>query len=86
MHSLSSLTTHESRNLKQARPNGQYVDLLRNTLATPPWENTSKVYHLITTVSSVFTTVEKRNSSFFVSNKIINKPGINLAIISSRQT
>ena len=85
MHSFSLLTTHESRNLKQARPKGQYVDLLRNTLATPPWEKTSEVYHLITTVSSVFTTVEKRNSSFFVSNKIINKPGINLAIISSRQ-
>ena len=26
---------HESRNLKQARPFGQYVDLLRNALATP---------------------------------------------------
>ena len=29
---------HESRNLKQARPFGQYVDLLRfSTLATPSW-------------------------------------------------
>ncbi|MEE1053145.1 MAG: hypothetical protein U0L33_02245 [Acutalibacteraceae bacterium] len=26
---------HESRNLKQARPQGQYVDLLRKALATP---------------------------------------------------
>ena len=51
MHSLSSLTTHESRNLKQARPNGQYVDLLRNTLATPPWENTYEAYHLIANMS-----------------------------------
>ena len=51
MHSFSLLTTHESRNLKQARPNGQYVDLLRNTLATPPWENTHEVYHLIVNMS-----------------------------------
>ena len=26
---MHSFTIHESRNLKQARPNGQYVDLLR---------------------------------------------------------
>ena len=36
--SMHSFTTHESRNLKQARPKGQYVDLLRYTLATPSWE------------------------------------------------
>jgi len=35
---MHSFTTHESRNLKQARPNGQYVDLLRYTLATPSWD------------------------------------------------
>ena len=55
MHSFTLLTTHESRNLNQARPRGQYVDLLRNTLATPPWENTNKFYHLITAVSSLLT-------------------------------
>ena len=36
MHSFPVI--HESRNLKQARPAGQYVDLLRYTLATPSWE------------------------------------------------
>ena len=36
--SMHSLPIHESRNLKQARPNGQYVDLLRYTLATPSWD------------------------------------------------
>ena len=35
---MHSLAIHESRNLKQARPSGQYVDLLRNTLATPSWD------------------------------------------------
>ena len=29
---------HESRNLKQARFQNQYVDLLRSTLATPSWD------------------------------------------------
>lgn len=29
---------HESRNSKQARPDGQYVDLLRFALATPSWD------------------------------------------------
>ena len=29
---------HESRNLKQARFDYQYVDLLRSTLATPSWD------------------------------------------------
>ena len=29
---------HESRNLKQARFQNQYVDLLRRTLATPSWD------------------------------------------------
>ena len=38
---------HESRNLKQARPKGQYVDLLRRALATPSWEFIDKVYHYI---------------------------------------
>ena len=34
--SMHSFTTHESRNLKQARPQGQYVDLLLiRKLATP---------------------------------------------------
>ena len=33
MHSFA--VTHESRNSKQARPQGQYVDLLRKALATP---------------------------------------------------
>ena len=28
---------HESRKLKQARPKGQYVDLLRRAPATPSW-------------------------------------------------
>ena len=34
---MATASIHESRNLKQARPNGQYVDLLRQkvTLATP---------------------------------------------------
>ena len=32
------IAIHESRNLKQARPKGQYVDLLRYTLATPSWD------------------------------------------------
>lgn len=37
MHSLTVI--HESHKLKQARPYGQYVDLLRgNALATPSWE------------------------------------------------
>ena len=35
---MHSFTIHESRNLKQARPKGQYVDLLRYTLATPSWD------------------------------------------------
>ena len=35
---MYSSTIHESRNLKQARPCGQYVDLLRYTLATPSWD------------------------------------------------
>ena len=35
---MYSFAIHESRNLKQARPNGQYVDLLRYTLATPSWD------------------------------------------------
>ena len=35
MYSFTSI--HESRNLKQARPKGQYVDLLRYSLATPSW-------------------------------------------------
>ena len=39
MYSLSVI--HESRDLKQARPFGQYVDLLRLlTLATPSWDFT----------------------------------------------
>ena len=33
MHSFTDI--HESRDLKQARPYGQYVDLLRYALATP---------------------------------------------------
>ena len=33
----SFAVVHESRILKQARPKGQYVDLLRITLATPSW-------------------------------------------------
>ena len=33
----SFAVVHESRILKQARPEGQYVDLLRRTLATPSW-------------------------------------------------
>ena len=43
MHSFPVI--HESRNLKQARPKGQYVDLLRNTLATPSWDFIDKYYH-----------------------------------------
>ncbi len=36
---MYSRTIHESRKLKQARPIGQYVDLLRdNTPATPSWD------------------------------------------------
>ena len=35
---MHSFTIHESHNLKQARPKGQYVDLLRYTLATPSWD------------------------------------------------
>ncbi len=35
---MHSFTIHESRNLKQARPKGQHVDLLRYTLATPSWD------------------------------------------------
>ena len=37
---MYSSTIHESRNLKQARPKGQYVDLLRYelSLATPSWD------------------------------------------------
>ena len=42
---MHSLTTHESRNLKQARPKGQYVDLLRYTLATPSWDLLVRYYH-----------------------------------------
>ena len=38
---------HESRNLKQARPNGQYVDLLRYTLATPSWDLIDNILSLI---------------------------------------
>ena len=30
-----AIAVHESRELKQARPVGQYVDLLRHALATP---------------------------------------------------
>ena len=33
----SFAVVHESRILKQARPESQYVDLLRCALATPPW-------------------------------------------------
>jgi len=36
---------HESRILKQARPEGQCVDLLRLTLATPPWNRKSVQTH-----------------------------------------
>ena len=43
---------HESRNLKQARPKGQYVDLLRRALATPSWEFIDKVYHYIRFLSN----------------------------------
>ena len=32
---IAVVRIHESRNLKQARPQGQYVDLLRKALATP---------------------------------------------------
>ena len=42
---MHSFTTHESRNLKQARPKGQYVDLLRYTLATPSWDLLGLLYH-----------------------------------------
>ena len=44
---MHSFAIHESRNLKQARPKGQYVDLLRRALATPSWEFIDKVYHYI---------------------------------------
>lgn len=37
---MHSFTIHESRNLIQARPKGQYVDLPRYTPATPSWEFT----------------------------------------------
>ena len=43
MYSFADI--HESRNLKQARPHGQYVDLLRYTLATPSWNFTEIFYH-----------------------------------------
>ncbi len=43
---MHSFTIHESRNLKQARPKGQYVDLLRYTLATPSWLN-DKILSLV---------------------------------------
>ena len=33
---MYSFTIHESRNLKQARPKGQYVDLLRTGALTTP--------------------------------------------------
>ena len=52
---MHSYPIHESRNLKQARPNGQYVDLLRfilqtfpvcATLATPSWAfNLERIAH-----------------------------------------
>lgn len=41
----SSTVIHESHDLKQARPYGQYVDLLRFTLATPSWDFLVKYYH-----------------------------------------
>ena len=37
---MHSFTIHESRNLIQARPKGQYVDLSRYAPATPSWEFT----------------------------------------------
>ena len=43
---MYSQPIHESRNLKQARPLGHDVDLLRNAPATPPWELSSKNYHM----------------------------------------
>ena len=51
---------HESRNLKQARPNGQYVDLLRFmilhfTLATPSWDFLDRCYHASNILSRIFT-------------------------------
>ena len=50
---MHSFTTHESRNLKQARPKGQYVDLLRYTLATPSWDYIDSILPLrLTAVNS----------------------------------
>ena len=52
--SMHSFTTHESRNLKQARPKGQYVDLLRYTLATPSWDLLGILYHQESLLSNTF--------------------------------
>ena len=52
---MHSFTTHESRNLKQARPKGQYVDLLRYTLATPSWNYIDSILPLsLTAVKFLF--------------------------------
>ena len=53
MHSFPILTIHESRNLKQARPTGQYVDLLRCALATPSWDTLNEFYHVTVHASSI---------------------------------
>jgi len=47
MHSITSI--HESRDLKQARFENQYVDLLRYTLATPSWD-----FQLFMTIALAF--------------------------------
>jgi len=53
MHSFTVI--HESRNLKQARPIGQYVDLLRYALATPSWDLfIDKYYHVKKVMSILF--------------------------------
>ncbi len=44
MYSITVI--HESRKLKQARPICQYVDLLRNTLATPSWDFVNRMITL----------------------------------------
>ena len=51
---MHSFTIHESRNLKQARPKGQYVDLLRYTLATPSWDFMNDILSLSMSLVKLF--------------------------------
>ena len=76
---MHSFTIHESRNLKQARPKGQYVDLLRYTLATPSWDFMDDIVSL----SMSFVKLFKPDASLHEIQDLSNSKNLNLNYIVS---